>query len=407
LSLDIDSLEEGLPFASGYVTSSRGDQLLRFVLDDAEEGRFSVISSGRAESARYAQGSLEVPSSGGMLLDLEFLEPKAYTLLGTDAHVGITLPPGLFGIPGGTNSVSLTTEFHSVSIDPSSAESLVRKQTATVNCSAPSESYPNVTSMSPLLLKRGERCVVRGSNFGESPRLYIRTLDGSRESLAPYSSSDTELELVLPMRVRDDQIQVENAEGGRSNRYTPRFGFSPVPAIELLAEDGGAYELRWHVSQSSAYPQPRASRFRIQLFDADCDFDALSIGQEVGTVDRELGGDSGGYHESRLQVSRVETDGVELQVVASYNPDNVYGLLSVSRDGGASQLVVEFEPDENYDVLDLAYYLAWDWTLTDLPVTFSDSEALQRAIFEMNSFPLEEGGQSAEENLVFVAESQP
>ncbi len=40
-------------------------------------------------------GSFQVPPSGGVLLELEFLEPTAYTLLGTDAYVGVTLPPDL------------------------------------------------------------------------------------------------------------------------------------------------------------------------------------------------------------------------------------------------------------------------------------------------------------------------
>ncbi len=143
---------------------------------------------------------------------------------------------------------------------------------------------------------------------------------------------------------------------------------------------------------------------------ADCDFASLSIGQEVGHADRELGGDSGGYKGSHLVVSQVGADSAALQVTSSYNPDNVFGILNVSRaegDNGNSRLLVEFEPAEKYDSLDLAYYLVWDWFLSDLPVSFSDPTALQRAIFETGSFPPDEGGQSAEEHLVFVAEPQP
>ncbi len=175
------------------------------------------------------------------------------------------------------------------------------------------------------------------------------------------------MEVLLPLRMRDDQIQVENADGVRSNRYTPRFGFSPIPTIELLSSDGGEFELRWHVNQSSSYPQPRAGRFRLRLFDADCDFASLSIGQEVGHADRELGGDSGGYKGSHLVVSQVGADSAALQVTSSYNPDNVFGILNVSRaegDNGNSRLLVEFEPAEKYDSLDLAYYLVWDWFLS-------------------------------------------
>lgn len=45
--------------------------------------------------------------------------------------------------------------------------------------------------------------------------------------MEPYSSSDDELELILPMNVRDQDIQVENSEGVRSNRFEPDLVSAP------------------------------------------------------------------------------------------------------------------------------------------------------------------------------------
>ena len=329
LGLNTEGLAQGLTFGSGYLSNLA--RLVSLVAQDVSSQTVEFDLLLNDSNVLVRQGSGRIAAAEGQVeMSFEYLA-KSNTRVGVGSDTDIWIEQAIFQIPAQLNSSSVSISLTSV---PSRERAgTVRKLAQAISFSSKPATTSYVENLRPVRLTAGTTLVVAGGNFGAVPEVVFPGAAGDPIVVAAATSSEGQLEVLIPPAVGEGEIAVDNGSGPGSGPLT-RMEFGPSLRLESVSDEQGQ-GLVIELNQEADLLGLEA--FTIELFRGGS-IEGVEVGQDVGTLQW------GNLVEEQLLVQQLESDRLVLRVTE--NPDfGNRGTLTIERnENGRASWSITFEP---------------------------------------------------------------
>ncbi len=218
-------------------------------------------------------------------MSFEYLA-KSNTRVGVGSDTDIWIEQAIFQIPAQLNSSSVSISLTSV---PSRERAgTVRKLAQAISFSSKPATTSYVENLRPVRLTAGTTLVVAGGNFGAVPEVVFPGAAGDPIVVAAATSSEGQLEVLIPPAVGEGEIAVDNGSGPGSGPLT-RMEFGPSLRLESVSDEQGQ-GLVIELNQEADLLGLEA--FTIELFRGGS-IEGVEVGQGEIAVDNGSGPGSG------------------------------------------------------------------------------------------------------------------
>ena len=244
LGLDTSGVEVGNIVVSGFLPADRNSQRFQFIAKEKGSLLFDAVALTKDGLEIQATGRFDGSPTGGLTFEFERLGSEPFTKVGEDGDHIYTLPAGLIRAPASPGTVTITTDFLSVSSQPDADVPVTRTTTQELDFVAPAPNRPHLTGVSSTFPQPGEILTLSGSNLTDGSLVHFPV---AREETVVFEGQITEegdFIVPVPSNLASGPIQVENG-AGKGNLFQFRTLFSPgfEAAFTTGAGDGGLGEL--------------------------------------------------------------------------------------------------------------------------------------------------------------------
>lgn len=333
LGLRTDTVEVGSQIMQGYFAGGTNSRLFGFFVSNKSSLEFDfLIPQSSNGTAVQGNGKITGNSSGGLELELTLADRKAGTYVGSDSDFHFFLNPDIIVAPSSPRSVTLTTEFLSVSTKTTQENRVTRRTTQAVSFLAADSSKANLTKITPLFPAPGGILTIEGTNFGSSPKVSFSTSPTAAVEVTPITKTATSLEALVPDSFAGGDIRINNG-GGPGNSYRAKSLFAPTLTFQTATRTGGA-ETSFNLVIKQPVEQFALDRFTLSWFQADRTLSGLSTGAVVGsgkyqqssTTEFDIKVESSASEKAVLQVVQKGSTGVIAQIIVEKIAGEIGGL---------------------------------------------------------------------------------
>lgn len=344
---------------------------------------FDLIEFSSDGTSVIGAGTIDGAVNGNLQVQIQFLNKQPFSYVGSEVQTDFWLVPGLLQVPANAGSVTVNSEFTSVSTELDVDRPLLRRTSQQLAFVAPSASLANLFEVSPVFLRPGVTARLEGTRFGSNPLAIFNF-----EQLDWLTGQSTELS--FPIIAEEDSdgwsarvpvivgstpdlgflqlksIQVDNGSGA-GNLYECGMNFAPGFQVHPDTTLGGdTTQVSFTFNQAQG--QLALIWFQVGFFNVSTDFSGLAAEDDIGT------GTYGEDHYQLIVKSVAPTEVIVDVVEAGYT--DAFGELKLERFPGA-------DPDERLPDLGLTFRmleppegpqllsspLRLDWSLTGVPIT--------------------------------------
>ena len=285
LGLNTDNIEVGDRIAFGFLPENTHSGVFEFIAKKKGSLEFDAVAADSEGLFVLGSGKLDGSPTGGLTFELTLLNKEPFTDVFDDGDQIYFLPAGLITAPAGAVTVTVTTEFTSVSRDPNKNLPLLRRTTQDITFAAPDSSKANIENIVPEFLVPNETLVLQGTNLGSTPRVLFSLSDGTMTERKGFEDGEGNLRVGVPAGF-DGQIKADNGSG-EGNTYRSSVLFGPTFEAGVIAENGPtAQGAGINPGFFFRFKQPIEqffmTEFQVEMFGVDADLSTLQPEAEVG-----------------------------------------------------------------------------------------------------------------------------
>ncbi len=343
LGVDTGPIQVGDRIGFGHFSAGSDSRTYELVCTAKGSLEFDLLEFGGDQSRVAGEGSLTGSPTGNLALDLQFLDKRPFTFLGSAVRIQFWVKPGLIRPPATARQVQVRTEFESVSTE---ADTDVRLKRATDQNMSFLEGDPvqaNLYRVSPIFLRPGVVANLEGNHFGSTPVVNFLfemfdqdTYQTSQVTVPVLADLDAAAgwSVKVPALVGSapgsgfadlKSISVNNGQGA-GNIYRAGTNFAPMFRLPRVSRVGGQ-ATAFSFSFDQAAGQFGISRFQTGLFGVQCSFAGLAVGDLLGS------GKSGST-DYELRVQTVAADEVIVDVIQA-GGSSPFAKMTLQRFPGA------------------------------------------------------------------------
>ena len=290
LGLNTDQVEVGGQIAFGYLARDGNSQVFEFIVKEKEDGKlvFDTAITNSEGVKVQGEGRLEGGPNGNLLLEVELLGKEPFTGVGDDADQKYFLPANLIRAPAAPKTVTVTTDFTSVSNDPVKDLPISRRTTQEIEFVPPDPVKANIHRILPQFPKPGQTVFVEGTNLGEASVVSIPISGDDTAEVDLLERGGGLWEVQVPEIFVDGAFQIDNGSG-KGNTLQVKSLFSPTFEMGFTESDetqtqGAVAEDGFFFLFSQPVEQFLMASFQVELSQTDTTLADLVEGAEVGTL---------------------------------------------------------------------------------------------------------------------------
>ncbi len=352
LGLNTDGLGEGSRLAFGYLALGANTRTLELLVRGPGGVDFDTVITKSDGVFVQARGRMEGTPDGGLIVELTLLGKEPFTEVADDADQEFFFPSGLIQAPASSGPVTITTEFTSVSTDPSGRAPIVRRTTQEIVFALPDAQKANLEAIAPQFPQPGRALRLGGTNLGDAPIVLFPMAGGETVSVPAARDEEDVLIVGVPAGLVDGAIRVDNGQGpGNPHQakllFSPRFQLGLIETEEELLQPQTLSDPTVFFDFEQDPAQFVLERFSVELYDVDVPLAALAIDSLVGGGVMTQGFNQEAFD---LKVSEAEEDRAVLVAVSPLDPTQLSGqTLTVQKvrdgEGAPLGLVFTYVPD--------------------------------------------------------------
>lgn len=378
LGLDTDAIGLGDALAEGYMALGNNTRTFEFRVGGKGSIEFDALITKSDGVLVQGTGIMTGTPQGGLEVELTLLGKEPFTEVGDDADQEFFFKPGIILAPTSPGTVTITTEFTSVSSRPDQDAPVIRKTTQELTFVDPDAQRPNLEYVSPTFPQPSDEIFLAGTNFGEGPTVSFPGPEGERIITEASREEGGSLRAVVPAEAVDGEIMVDNGSG-EGNPYRLKVVFGPTHQFTVGANGNTIQQDDPIQDFELVFEQGPVEFFMEQalaeIYNLDLDFETLEVDSVVGKGVERVRRSS---EEFDLKITEASAERLVLQAVDS-NSDSAERTVTVGKieddEGSTIGLVFHYRPDELYEdpvMLEAGYDHEIRLSFTDLPVLWPD-----------------------------------
>jgi len=274
-----NNFERGEEIGQGYVPAETNTGAYSLVATKNGAGEFDVIdiSSG---ASRFATGKILGSASSGFQIQLTMLQALASTYSWSASDLRFFIHAGLINPPSSARTVTVTSDFTSVSGNKNYEARYARQTTHPLSFVAPDVTRATAIRLGSLFLSPRATGTIFGSNLGATPQVICPVAGGGTAAADIIEVAADRVDFFVPPDIARGVIRVDNGTGP-GNALTCPVIFAPSMDVQPASKIGGA-DTTFTFTFNQGLEEYALSTFALTLHGVTANLAGLAAGTKVG-----------------------------------------------------------------------------------------------------------------------------